>query len=329
MLIGVQTEVRDYIGSKTLYMHNALTAAGISTVIYDKDSTLDPPPGVTHSIFLPWIQYFDSDWADFFKSFRARQILYTDNYNWFTQCNKNLLQAKKVDMEEAFNVIAFASSEGMRWWPKGRFSYWGGLVDEDVAVAKPPEDYIYIDQIWPNEWAKGQWNADKVIELAAKEIKARTGLALVTQQADAKKSEFSKVNTEWADQFVDDRVDIEHMLSVIAGARAFVTSHEEALGMMQLEALTCGVPVVTNANFSKLEITNKVTDGIFTWDWPKKADVENSTSEEPINYEECAESLVSAITNALDNSDRQAIRDQAIVAFGKEAFIERTGLLLD
>lgn len=312
MLLG-HKEAKDYAGAKTLYVFNALQQAGVDCEVYDIGSDTDTPTGCTHSVWLPWINQLDKGWVDFVASLGTKNIIYMENYHWWGDRRKFFLQEKELDLEYWFQV-ALASNEDIRWWPAGRCMYWGAVVDEDVALPRPPEDYLYVDEIWPKEWADGPYSAAAVLDIAIPRIKEQTGLMVVSQKTEA----------PWVDKRVPERCDVEEMLGVLGGARVYLTTHEEALGLMQIEALMCGVPVVSNPNFSKNEVRKMDMDGVWWWNW----DTFEPEDEFDLDPEKTANYMCEAVMTALEKANREEIRAAAIGHYGKAAFVKRTGATL-
>lgn len=316
LLIGKKTP-RDYAGSKTLYAFNALTEAGLNAEVYDIHGSTDIPQGVNASIFLPWVESIDPTWAKFMKIIPGRRILYTDNWYWYdTVCGKKLAE-QDIDMDSLFHVVGFASHENARWWPKSKFQWWGALVDEDLALPRKDEGYIWVDELWPKKWADGIYSSCDVLDIAIPKIKQRFGLSVLSQTPkddDAPKP-------SWIDQCVPQNQEVEQMLSHLAGARAFFTAHNECLGLMQFEAMTCGVPVVTNPTMSMQE-TFMVPDAAHQWTWNK-----DDKEQDVINVEVAAERMIAAFEAAM-KQDRTKIRTEAVARYGKKAFVERAGLAL-
>lgn len=329
LLIG-KSECNDYVGAKTLYLHNALTSAGLPVSIYDLSGNVDPPADSTHVIFLPWVQKFDSGWLQFMRAHGRRRILYADNFWWYDECRRKLLDSEKVDMDAAFNMIALATSENVRWWPKDKFELWGACVDEDLAIQRTPENYVYIDEIWPEAWSSGLWSGRKIIDLAVPKIKERFGVEVMTQKSCQWTP--GKPKPEWVDHWItpgqvdhwiDPLIDLENMLAVIAKAKAFVTIHEESLGLMQLEALTCGVPVVTTPLWTKAEVMKAGPECVFSWQWPsQQVEGEEELVEDP---EKAADEVVEAVGKAFE-AKREDVREVAVALYGKAAFLDRSGL---
>jgi glycosyltransferase involved in cell wall biosynthesis len=327
MLIG-KSNVKDYVGARTQYLFNALTEAGLNVIVYDIDSSADVPANLGASIFLNWIQDFDDGWNKFLKSISGRKILYTENWHWYDDLRAKFLRGENTDIEGAFNSVAFSTNENSRWWPRGRCDFWGVCVDENMAFPKKADDYIYVDEVWPREWSDGIYTAAEVLDQAIPIIKDKYGLKAISQ-ASKDGSEKGPVSprSEWVDEWIDPCSDLDDMLGLLGGSRAYITSHEESLGLMQFEAMMCGVPVVTNRVFSK----NEVYEGgeglsVFSWEWDKK---KNGDDNEEIvkNIDEASKKLIAAFERSQKAEvDRDVIRKQAIGRFGKKAFVSRTNL---
>jgi glycosyltransferase involved in cell wall biosynthesis len=326
MLIG-KSSVKDYVGARTQYLFNALTEAGLNVIVYDIDSSEDIPPNISVSIFLQWLQLFDEGWARFLKTISGRKILYTENWWWYDEMRAKFLRDNNLDLEDIFNSVAFSTNENNRWWPRGRCDFWGVCVDEDMAFPKKTGDYIYVDEIWPKEWSEGIYTASEVLNQAIPIIKDKYGLKVISQ-ASKNGSEAGPISprAEWVDEWIEPYSDINDMLGVLGGAKAYFTSHEETLGLIQFEAMMCGVPIITSPTFSK----NEVYEGgeglaIFSWDWEKKKD-DDGNEVVVKNVAKAAEEMIVAFENSLKETNREEIRKQAVARFGKKAFVEKSGL---
>lgn len=329
LLIG-KNEVTDYAGSRTLYMYNALSACGVQAEIYDIHSGRDVPGGCTHVVWLPWMQTFDAAWSSFIGAIGGMPIAYADNYHWLQDCRQQILKKERVDIERSFTLMALASSEGIRWWPRGKYVHWGAVVDEELAKPRAAEDYLYVDEVWPAEWSSGIYSAAKILDIAIPRVKERIpGLLVVSQRTQA----------PWVDQLVGEKLEVEEMLQTLAGARAFVTTHEEAMGWMQIEALMCGVPVITNAQpeddkhktsiFTKHEVMKAGDECIWTWSWPTTEPEQPSDPRLPVDDpEQAADSMVEAICAAIERADRTSIRQRALSLYGREEFVRKCGALI-
>jgi hypothetical protein len=311
MIIG-KREPNDYMGAKTQHIFNALTAHGVNTIVHDVNSGGDPPPGVNACIYLGWILLLNEGWARFLKTIHTRKYLYTDNFWWYDECRMKFMRAPGFDLEEMFDSVAFATTENSRWWPKGKFDFWGVCIDEDLAMPRQPQNYIWVDEIWPENWSSGIYTARHVLDIAIPEVKKRFGVGIMSQKTEA----------PWVDEKVADLIDNGEMLSVVAGAKAFITTHEEALGLMQFEALVCGVPVVTNPIFSKSEVFEAGDDAVFHWSWPKRKDATDA-DEIYADPAQAAEQMVEAIGHAL-MANRAEIRQTAVSIYGKKVWFGRT-----
>lgn len=310
VLIG-KHECRDYCGARTLYVYNALKSIGIQCSIYPIDIKSDSAYfDSTHVIFLPWVQDFDKGWSEFLKVYNGRKILYTENSYWYDECRQKLIQNENVNMDDVFTTIAYSTSENIRWWPKQNSEYWGSLVDEDLALPKCPENYIYVDQIWPEEWSSGVFNANKLFNMVLPEVKRKFNIEIASQKSEE----------SWVDYKIDENIDIEKMLSTIAKSKVYLTSHEESLGLMQIESLVCGVPVLTNPMFSKEEIFKAGDNSVVKWNWHLNKDQE-------IDFEETAKEFYSSFEKALD-FNRLDIRKNSVELYGKQSFLKKSGFEL-
>lgn len=327
MLVG-KANVKDYVGARTQYVFNALTEAGLNVLVYDMDSSEDVPPNISASIYLNWLQLFDEGWVRFMKSVSGRKILYTENWWWYDEKRAEFLREKQIDLEEVFNSVAFSTNENNLWWPRSRFDFWGVCVDEDMAFPRRVGDYIYVDEIWPKEWADGIYTAREVLDRVIPKIKSKYGLTVVSQTRNNTNNKNPvSPRAEWVDEWIEPYTSLNDVLGTISGAKVFFTSHEETLGLMQFEALMCGVPVVTCRTFSKNEVYEAGEgQGVFSWEW--KSEKEELSGEERIvkDVEAAAEKMTEAFEKAIE-ADRDAIRKKAIPRFGKRAFVERTGLV--
>lgn len=322
LLIG-KSACKDYVGSKTLYLHNALTQAGAQVFVYDLSGHMDPPPDATHVVFLPWVQTFDSGWLQFMRAHGRKRILYTDNFYWYDECRQKLLSSEKVDMDAVFNTIALATSENVRWWPKDRFELWGTCVDEDIAIARTPENYIYVDEVWPEAWSSGVWTGKSILDIAIPQIKDKYGLEIVSQKSHSRIE--NRIESSWVDHWIEPEIDLENMLSVLGRAKAYVTAHEESLGLMQIEAMMCATPVITTPLWSKAEILKAGPECVFQWQWPtsKKPDGSEEIVEDA---QQTAQGFMDALSQAL-GADRAYVREVAVSIYGKQAFLNRSGLV--
>lgn len=314
----------DYTGSKTLYIWNALSDHQIDVSLFDITSGNDTPPGCTHAIYVDWIHLIDEGWANLVKHLNVqRKILYTDNWHWYEQCRNDFMTELRFDLEQIFTTVALASSENVRWWPPVKFDHWGVVVDEDMATyRRTSEDYIYVDEVWPEQWSNGEFTAKHVFDIAIPQIKKEFGVSIVSQKTDA----------EWVDHLIEPNQELPFMLDALAKSKCFIVSHEEALGLMQFEAQVCGIPVVTNPSFSKKEVYETGEGCTFNWTWGKKEiESENEDGQKVIEHEvdtdpeKAAEKMVQAVKFAL-RADRTHIRQCAIERYGKKAWFERIDL---
>lgn len=315
LLLG-KKDTRDYVGAKTHYLHNAITNAGVNVVVYDMDSSDDVPPNISTSIYLSWIHLIDEGWFDFLKTVSGKRVLYTDNWHWYDECRGKFLK-DDLDLESIFHSTAFATAENQRWWPRGRTDFWGVCIDEDVVTPRAEGDYIWVDEVWPEDWAKGIYTAKEVLDIVVPRIKEKYNLKVMSQKTDY----------PWVDELVPGDSDIQDMHNAISGAKVFLTSHQESLGLMQFEAAVAGVPVVTNSIFSQNELYQiGEGEGVFSWNWPIDKAVEEGTYASPVkDVEYGAKMMFEAFEKAI-HGKRDAIRSKAIARYGKEAWINRTGL---
>jgi glycosyltransferase involved in cell wall biosynthesis len=313
LLIG-KKECVDYAGAKTIYLYNALTGAGKDVEVYDVSTSTDVPRGVGASIYLPWTESIDQNWHRFLKTMPGRRILYTDNWHWYDHVSGKMVDDHDLRLDELFHVVGLATTENIRWWPKSKFEWWGVVVDEDMALPRADQGYVWVDEMWPSSWCPGRYSANEVLDIAMPLIKERFGVSVLSQACSDEKSP----SPEWVDEWVPRNSQLETMLAAIAGSRAFLTSHHECLGLMQFEAMVSGVPVVTNPKFSKQEVF-AAGESAQAWCWDDRPD------EEPPDVSAAVGQMVEAFDRACA-LDRSSVRETAIGRFGKKAFLDRVRL---
>lgn len=327
MLVG-KSHVKDYVGARTQYIFNALTEAGLNVLVYDIDSSEDIPPNISATIFLNWIQIFDEGWARFMKPVSGKKILYTENWWWYDEKRAEFLRNNNIDLEEIFHTVAFSTNENNRWWPRGRCDFWGVCIDEDMAFPKNPCDYVYVDEIWPKEWSSDIYTASEVLDKAMPILKSKHDFKVISQASKTgSDKEPASPRPEWVDEWIEPYSELNDVLGIIGGAKAFFTSHEETLGLMQFEALMCGVPVITSRTFSKNEVYEAGEgQGVFSWEWNKET---NDEGDEVVvkNVDDAVRKIIKAFEDAMENGDREKIRKKAVERFGKKAFVARTNLI--
>ena len=143
------------------------------------------------------------------------------------------------------------------------------------------------------------------------EVKRKFNVEIVSQKSK---------NIEWVDHEIEENIDVEKVLATLGKSTMYVTSHEESLGLMQIESMVCGVPVLTNPIFSKEEIMKVDGTSVSKWHWHMNKD-------EEIDYEATAKEFYDSFEKTFD-LNRKNIRENAVENYGKASFLKKSGFEL-
>lgn len=333
VIVGSRS-IRDYVGSRSLYLFKALDEAGIRARVVDwKSRSPDPIPGTSHLFFLPWCQYIDSDVAAWCRSLcpTGTRVAWTEEARWWSECRARA-KGSWGDPEEAFNVVAFSTPEGAWSIDKGpaERAVWPPLVHSRIgALAREETDgSAFFDSAWPDEWCSGVWNSRDLTSDLAEELASRGARVVVGEPGEGLSP------LERASRVVSRGSDLEsEFLPALAPASCFVVTHHESLGMVVAESQTLGVPVVA----AEEHVCSSVREGggVYTW----RAGKAEESSEEP-RFDETASgpgpgsfsdpnteprellraAFAAASRAGSDAEERKRLSKRASAAFGEERF---------
>lgn len=306
IIIGTIKERHNYLGSKTFYLYETLKKylpekkIGIYDCLEEDNKRIDLI--ANNYIFTPWIETLDEGWCSCLISLdgKGKKILYTDNYYWYDEQRKRILQ-QGFNLENLFSIVCFSTRENSNWWSNKGYKYWGMCLDnsyfKNIEIENKQYKNIYVDTPWDFNISSEPYNGLRILNEC---------LPIIKQKYPDVKIISQNCNCDWVDVNLQYPLDLDEMIKIYSTCDAYVVSHNETCGFAQFESKLCGTKVITNKMFSNHSSLLTDSDTYELW-----------------SFEEGNQSFIDSVEKCLKPYDKKAIKTKSLEVYSDQLFFNQ------